>query len=334
MDGLCSKLNNKLSKQSIYRYESGKTIPDSTKLIMIAKVLNMDIDYFFRPFTVDSDNLKISFKKNYGIKKEKLNALKKYVCDTIERYNTIENILGMKNTLDYSIDEEIYRDSEVVAQAHLLRSAWNLGRYSIANVQELLENHGIKVIIVEDLNGLDGIGGRTDLQEPFIVLNGKDKSVEELRFNALHELAHILFDECFSVSLSERERENLCNVFASEMLMPSQIFLYTVGNSRKDISLQELSELQANYGVSIDSLMEQAQRLKVISENRYKVYNKKKEDTSFRADVEKSRYVEPKTRRFKSLVYKALASDAITISLAASLLSTSVYQIYNELRLV
>ena len=68
MDMICEKIGNLISKQSISKYENGKMMPDSTILIALAKALDVDPDYFFRPFLFDMDEFEVSFRKKNKVK--------------------------------------------------------------------------------------------------------------------------------------------------------------------------------------------------------------------------------------------------------------------------
>ena len=61
MDSLCEKINNIVSKQSISKYEKGIMMPESTILIALSKALNVNVDFFFRPYYVTVED--IEFRK-------------------------------------------------------------------------------------------------------------------------------------------------------------------------------------------------------------------------------------------------------------------------------
>ena len=62
MEKLSEKMNGIVTKQAISKYEKAKMMPNSTILIAMAEALNVDLDYFFRPFTFDLDQFKVSFR--------------------------------------------------------------------------------------------------------------------------------------------------------------------------------------------------------------------------------------------------------------------------------
>ena len=220
-------------------------------------------------------------------------------------------------------------------QAIRLREEWKLGKDAINNVQAMLETHFIKVIDVDAPEGFDGLSGMVNDKYPIIVLNSNIGQSERRRMTALHELGHLLFNTCFDPALSHRQREGLCTVFANEMLIPSCVFSGIIGENRRDISLNELTDLQILYGISIDAMMMKAKELNIITEARCRTYYiKKNQDERFKRLVTASRFQEKKPKRFVSLVFRAIASDIITTSKAASLLNISIEDVRNRLNLI
>lgn len=70
--------------------------------------------------------------------------------------------------------------------------------------------------------------------------------------------------------------EKMCDIFANEVLIPSDRFKTLIGESRHDISLVELQAIQREYGISVDALMKKASQLNIITERRYASYYKKR----------------------------------------------------------
>lgn len=331
MDGLCERMRNAVSKQSISKYENGKMMPDSTTLIALSQALNVSVDFFFRPYTVSLDGME--FRKKSKLKISSLNAIKEKVLDEIERYLEIENLLEIDNlfTVDYS-DKTVTTPEDARETAVRLRRDWKLGEDAINNITFLLEENGIKVIQIETDDEFDGLSGFVNKIHPVIIVNRK-VGAERQRFTALHELGHILLH--FNDDMEDKDTERLCNVFANEMLLPASQFIEMVGASRKDISLQELIPLQMQYGLPIDALMYKAKELGIITEQRYKGYCIKRNGSSdFRSQVVENRYPQEDSRRFQVLVYKAISQEVISISKASSLLNCSVNEIRSSINYI
>ena len=76
MDQLVFNIGGIITKQAISKYENAKMMPNSTILIALATALDVDIDYFFRPFTFDVHELKVSFRKKSRTSAKDVNSLK------------------------------------------------------------------------------------------------------------------------------------------------------------------------------------------------------------------------------------------------------------------
>ena len=148
MEKLCEKMNGLVTKQAISKYEKAKMMPSSTILISLAEVLDCDIDYFFRPFTFELDQFKVSFRKKSDTTAGDQKALKVQIQDEVERYLEIEDVLQLKPTALLSEplvpSQPLSSSSDMVEMAQKVRVAWQLGNAPILNAMELLEAHGVK----------------------------------------------------------------------------------------------------------------------------------------------------------------------------------------------
>ena len=141
MEALSRLLNGLVSKQAISKYETAKMMPSSTILIALADALHMDLDYFFRPFAFDVQEMKVSFRKKASVGTKDLEALKVNIQDEIERYLEIEEILGDEGDSFREIpcEQMLQSYEDMVKYAQIVRSNWQLGSDPIANVQDMLE---------------------------------------------------------------------------------------------------------------------------------------------------------------------------------------------------
>lgn len=326
---LCKLLGDKVSSTAIAKYEKGQMLPSSDVLIQLSKVLEMKLDYFFRPFTVAIDTSKFEFRKKSSMGAKKIESIKCLVCSEIERYLEIESILGLNTHFDLNYKNVMVEDEEGArALALRLRKDLEIGQDAIVSAIELLESIGIKIIEIEHDNTFSGTCNQAG-HIPVIVIN-KNMSSERKRLTIFHELGHLLMQCAEGV-----DKEKMCNVFANEVLIPSKKFKEQIGESRHDISLVELQSIQCEYGISVDALMTKAAQINIITKNRYISYFKKKNALpNFKETVEKCLYPTEYTTRFNRLVYRALASEVITISKAASLLDKSVYEVRETLNLM
>lgn len=328
MDELVAAMGNSLSKMAISKYEKCQLSPSSSVLISLSKALGQPVDYFFRPFTMQIESVKFrKHKSKLAVKQEE--SIKQNISDMFERYITIEEICNASVKFISPFKKPVSSAEQVKEAALKLRDHWNVGSDGIINVIDLLEEHGIKVIEIDAPESFDGLSSMVNDVYPVIVLN-KAFTSERKRFTALHELGHLILN--FADSVSEKDEEALCNLFANEMLILEYMFRRIVGDSRREITYPELRAVQIHFGISCDALMYKAKDCGIISEPRYKSYCiQKNRNSAFKERIEQSYYPQEESNRFNRLVYNALSNELITISKAASLLHTSVEQVRGDL---
>lgn len=320
MEDLCEKMEPKVTKMAISKYENGQMRPNSTTLLSIAKALDQPLDYFFRPIQFKLG--KVKFRKKSSVSKKEIKMVEETIVDSIERYIYVEEICNVSVGAAESKCYPVKTQDDAKKAAQNLREKWNLGVDGIPNVIDLLEEHGYKIVEVDAPETFDGLSSAENEKHPIIVL-GKSCNSERKRFTALHELGHLVMQ--FEKGLEFKEEESLCHNFANEMLIPEKEMVRILGIARKSVSAKEIRPLQERFGISYDALMHKAKNSGIISSQCYKWYFiHKNQDPSYKGFVEKSLYREEKSNRFESLVYKALYSDLITISKAANLLCINV----------
>jgi len=335
MDQLVQLIGGIVTKQAISKYESAKMKPTSTILIALATALDVDVEYFLRPFAFDVNQFEVSFRKKSGTSAKDVNALKVQIQDQIERYIEVEELLGKPSESIHCSEGEVLKTRKQMRELAIeLRKAWNLGDDAIGNVQDTLESRGIKVISTEAPEDFDGVSGIVNGKDFIVVLNSSHSHVERRRFTGMHELGHLLYNNRFSADLTPRERENLCNSFASEMLLPTATLLRIFKPGEK-ISTSELKQLQMVYGISVDAIMHKLHEIGIISDSKYKTYNiRKRQNKALKDFVEASCYKENMTNKFETMVYAAAAKDLISTSKAASLLHSSIGTVRKHLNVI
>lgn len=321
-----------LSKNAISRYEKGIMKPDSTNLIKLSKALNVKVDYFFRKGSVELAS--VEFRKKAKLSNKAVEAIKYRVIDRLEKYLELEEILMVDNEFVSPLASfQIEGADDVEAAADKLREEWNLGLNPITSVVEMLEDNFIKVVEVEEELDFDGLSTFIDDRIPVIVVN-KNFPIERKRFTLLHELGHLLLN--LNANLSSKEIENACNRFSGALLVPQSKMVTELGSGRKVIYLQELAEIQKEWGISIQAIMYRARDLNIISQSKLsEFYIELRTNQNFKSLVDESRYCSAEASfRFYQLLYRGLAQDLISISKASVLSGQSTNTLKSNLSLV
>jgi Zn-dependent peptidase ImmA (M78 family)/DNA-binding XRE family transcriptional regulator len=328
LQDLADKLNNKISKQALSKYESGQSIPDNNLLMDIAKVLGVSIDYFTRSNTVELGNL--AFRKLTTLSVKDQDMVVYQTKDFLERYLELEDILGIDSHFVNPVKNwpiKSFQDIENVAER--VRNEWNLGEDPLFNVIELLEDLKIKVFEIDIDEAFSGMSTWLDSKLPVIVLNNNASiPLDRKRFTALHELGHIILN---LEDHPEKEQERFCNAFASAMLIPKSKLIEELGGVRKNILMNELITLKQQYGISMQALIYRSRQVGLISESYFKFFMMRFAKLGYRKE-EPIRYIGvEESRRFKQLIFRAVAEEFISTSKGAVLCKKKLSAFREEL---
>lgn len=325
LDQLAELIGRRVTRQALQKYEKGLMKPDSSVLIALSKALNVKTDYFFRKNNIPVSEFEFRKRSRLSAKDEK--AIKEAAKDYLERYLELEYLLG--NDVKYSIPIKNgrIRCAEDAENAALeLRKAWNLGLDAIPNLIETLEDNDLKVCQAVADASFDGLAAcRDDIS--IIIINKNVSDVPRRRFTIAHELAHLFFE---IMAVSDKEKENLCHRFAGAFLIPKEVMFREFGRKRGNFSLQELTELKKEYGISLKAIIRRAFELEIITASKYKSVCIEFSKRGWNANEPGEYRGEEEPKRFQRLLYRALAEGLVTVSKAAALGNSTIEEINAE----
>lgn len=291
MDELCKRMGKAaVSKMAISKIERGIFKPSLETLKAIAKACNVPLEYFYQQ---DIRISQVNFRFTEDISERKAEEIRAQVISAIIDYATTNSCVPIPQEDSFSKVRTTLRSfADAEEAASRLRKKWNIGLQPIFSVYELLQNHGVHIIELEiDNQCIDGVSTYVNGKIPIIVINTlKHKTTERKRFTALHELAHLLFrmrplsvaehEEYISalpslpyeVTMKHADTECLCNLFASAMLLPSQVVIRRIGNTRSNIDIKELISIREMYGISIAATVHRLHDLRIIPDTLYNYY--------------------------------------------------------------
>lgn len=341
LQSVCPAMYKGVSSTAIEKYENGVMVPDNDIIMVtIAKALNTNVANLRRPFRVTIGEF--DFRKKSKLGKKAVERIKIMAQQRIEKYVEVERLLNEEIGCKVDFCHLVVRNrNDARAIAYKLRQEWNMGIGPISNAINLLENHGVKVIEVEeDPELFDGTSSMVD-GIPVVVLNANvgdtsnpkhHNTYERRNLTLFHELGHQLMN--IADDIEDKEKEKICNAFASEFLIPSEMFIKIFGPKRTGISFFELKDVQREYGISARALMYKASELGVITPSRYKYFNiSLNKDPNLRYAIDETVMPPQHSSRFERLVYRALASEVISISKAAELLDKSVSDVLDNFKI-
>ncbi|MCX7359017.1 MAG: ImmA/IrrE family metallo-endopeptidase [Alphaproteobacteria bacterium] len=150
------------------------------------------------------------------------------------------------------------------AAAISLRQQWQLGEKPVSNMLQLLESKGVRVFsLAENTNAVNAYSlWRKD--KPYIFLNTM-KTAESSRFDAAHELGHLVLHQ--DGGAMGREAEDQANQFASAFLMPKADLLASLPRVH---SLEQLIRAKSRWRVSLAALNYRLHKLGLLTDWRYR----------------------------------------------------------------
>jgi len=231
--------------RTITGYEAGEFPPSQDSVVRLATVLNFPPSFFFQDNAEEPSPDTVSFRS--------LSKMTAGQRDMALAQGALAFLLSdwLEATFELpSIDlPDLGEDQEPEAAAYALRHHWGLGEQPVSNMVHLLEAKGVRVF------SLSVSGNATDAfslwreTTPFVLLNTQ-KSAERSRFDAAHELGHLVLHR--HASPQGREAESQADAFASAFLMPRRSVL---AHAPRFATLANLIQLKKIWNVSLAALV-------------------------------------------------------------------------------
>lgn len=336
---LSSAMRGKVTAQAIGKYERGESVPSSGVLMALARALDVSV-----PYLLDTQGIELTgveFRTKASTSARDRAHVETEVLEWIERYLQIESILDLDSAEWHSPisgPRKLRKVDDAENLADEARQKWQLGLDPIPNMTELLEEKGLKVLVVRlpgRVSGFTCLVGRPDESSrlPVIVVNSQF-SLERRRLTLAHELAHRLIHPG---SLPHKEEEKAATIFAGAFLMTREHLLCEVGKERNALGYKELIDLKRLYRVSGAALLMRLRQVGVISDSTL-VYAFQSIARGWRTqepdelESERDRGQRERPRRFERLTYRALAEGLISLTKAAELLRLSVAKVEEGLK--
>jgi Zn-dependent peptidase ImmA (M78 family) len=246
--------------RSITAYEGGEFAPDDGRLDRIADVLRFPRSFFFGPDLEELDPDIASFRA--------MKSMSAAQRDVALGSGTIALMLNEwfeeRFELPAADLPDLSTEDDPEGAAETLRRLWDLGQLPIRNVVHLLESRGVRVFsLAIDAKQVDAFSmwhGST----PFVFLNTR-KSSEHSRFDAAHELGHLVLHRHGSPQGQDAERQ--ANAFASAFLMPRS---GVIARAPRFVTVDHLVQLKKAWIVSVAALAYRMHSLRLLSDWHYR----------------------------------------------------------------
>ncbi len=317
-----------VSQTAISKFEKEQLIPDSKMLLKLAKVLDVKVEYFFRPqkFTFTLENAE--YRKR-TISKKGLDLINAKILNQIEKRFELESLFPKLLVSEFSLDNSFHKSisflQEIDNIADQLRVKWKLGQNPIHELIDVMEAYGIRIFSIDDSvdSKFDGLAKKIN-EKPIIVISS-DWPGDRQRFTLAHELGHLVLKGRLPKEIDE---EKAANRFAGAFLLPTYSIKKELGNHRNSLEVQELSLLKQEYGISMQGAFIRAHQTGIINTKTYQELWQMFKRKKWLQEEPGKEYPSEKPHIFEQMVFHALAEKFIGESKAAELMDMSVPEFY------
>ena len=255
------------SASAIGQFESGKTRPDAGSVLRLALVLGVSPAFFTHrsrtasPIAMDGCHFR-SLRSARQRDRRKLLAIATLLSDLV---GLLEQYVDLPKECVSEVTHEVSSAAEIEECADDVRRRWGLGLGPIPNVVQLLESKGIVLCPVTE--GSKRVDGFTlwHLGRPYVFLVLDKGSTSRSRYDACHELGHLVMHADVRPGNPEAERE--AERFAAAFLLPRESFGQECPHR---LNWSHFYELKRRWRVSVQALIRRAKDLGRITEASYR----------------------------------------------------------------
>lgn len=261
-----------VSPITLSRILNGKQAPDPATIASLVRALNYPEAFFFQDDPEPVDAQAVSFRSLTGMTAKEREAALAAGSLALEVMEWVHARFELPNAdlLDLGAVPE------PASAARMLRQHWSIGEQPVGNMIKLIESKGVRVFsLTEDTKNVDAFScWRGD--QAFVFLN-TFKSTERSRFDAAHELGHLVLHK--HGGPRGREAEDAANQFASAFLMPpadvKSMIPYVT-------SVDQIVRMKKRWGVAAVALAYRLNKLGLLTEWQYvqanRLYRSKEPD--------------------------------------------------------
>jgi Zn-dependent peptidase ImmA (M78 family)/DNA-binding XRE family transcriptional regulator len=248
-----------VSPRSVSDFEHGRRTPTEAELAELARILGFPVEFFAAGEPAELAEDVVSFRA-----RAKLPARRRTGALAAGRLAIEFNAFLERRFTLPEVDVPVVNSSPGAA-VDAVREQWQLGSKPAPNLVHLLEAHGVRVFSLGvDHTDVDAFSFWHD-GTPYVFLNTA-KSAEHGRFDAAHELGHLVL-HAGGRPLDGVDVEAEADAFASAMLMPDvDVLTYVPDDPTKD----QVLRAGPRWRVSPLALTRRLRELRQVSDDVYR----------------------------------------------------------------
>ncbi|MGI5401910.1 helix-turn-helix domain-containing protein [Streptomyces sp. CA-135486] len=302
-----------VSLQSLSNYETGRTAPRHATIGRLATALDFPATFFDGPEIDELPAEGISWRARTKTPARTLDAARAAGSLAAQLYEWIDQRFRLPDSDIPSLGKP---DPETAAE--MVRTRWDLGSAPAPNMVHLLEAHGVRVFsLAPDYAEVDAFAVWRGTV-PFVFLNTM-KSVERGRFDASHELGHLVMHGS-DRQCTGPEAERQANDFASAFLMPASSVL---GHMPAGAHVDQIIKGKRIWRVSAMALTYRMHDLSLLTDWQYRSTCAELSKRGYRTD-EPQGMKKRETSQVLTKVFQGLRSAGVRPSTVAAELGITV----------
>jgi Zn-dependent peptidase ImmA (M78 family)/DNA-binding XRE family transcriptional regulator len=303
-----------LHPRAITAFESGEYPPSEETITKASSVLGFPREFFFEEELEEPQAEWVSFRSMSKMTAKSRNSAVAAASFAFQLMTWIEPRFALPK-----VDLLDLKGESAGIAADLVRQHWGIGERSIRNVVHLLEAKGVRVFsLAENTEEVDAFSVWHN-GKPYMFLNTL-KSAERGRYDAAHELAHLILHKHGAPNGQEAEKQ--ADAFASSFLMPRSTVLASAPRSP---TVQHILALKQRWIVSAFALARRFHELGILSDWHYRMLCQEMSSRGYRKNEPNS--VQRETSRLWEKIFVSLRADGISKNDIARHLSLSVEEI-------
>lgn len=262
-----------VSRQAISSFEQGDKAPDPSTMRIIADTLGQPISYFTSEEPASFGGFSTNFFRKTGADTKKRNAAcamhARWFAQTAYAFDDLANFpqVDLPSFEPERMATSRYDNDEIENIAEKVREHFGLGLGPISNVVRLLETKGVIICRLEMTGEKVEAFSFWNGKRPFVFLASDKGSGARARFDAAHELGHLVLHRWIGAEEIEekgrlKEIETEADRFASAFLLPRKSFPNEVYSPR----LMAFVDLKRRWKVSIQAMVYRCKDLGLFDE--------------------------------------------------------------------
>lgn len=260
------------SPSTITKWENGSHSPDAEVIAILGRVLNCPVTWFIKP-TVKKENNPVFFRTMAKTAKDLCNASERYMGWLQEVSTTLQDYLDYPEVDVPHLEVTDYRaidDEMIEVMAAKCRQQWGLGIAPITDLLLIIENAGVVCSRFEQGSAMmDGYSQWNESESrPYIILASDKDNYYRSRFDAAHELGHVVLHRYVERldSVNFKPIEEQAHKFAACLMLPEEAFSVELPPFP---TLENFISLKTRWGMSAHSMIHRAKSLELISPLEY-----------------------------------------------------------------